>query len=214
MKHISRLFWMIVWTAVLAGCIKVELKDERTIPKLYEVALVTYTPEGWSPEQPTATKLPASPTLVPSPTATRTITPSATLPPPPSATPTSPTPMITGTILTNVWCKQGPGFIYPGMRLLVTEEGFILLGRNSDASWWWIQPSLGDISCWVPTMVINLPQPLPGVPVLTAQATPQSQPLHSTPVPTKKPRVRSPQSTTGPTDTPNPYPNPYPYPAP
>lgn len=215
MKNIKNLAFLLICSVLLAGCIKVELKDERTIPKLYEVALVTYTPEGWSPDQPTATKVPPTPTLAPSFTATHTTTPSATLSPPSSAIPTSPTPIVTGTILYDTWCKEGPGTAYRGIGFLDNNKQVTLLGRNSDASWWWIEPSEGVASCWVSSRVINLPQPPLDAPVLTAQAPPaQSLPLQSTPAPTKKPRQRSPKPTSGLTDTPNPYPNPYPYPYP
>jgi hypothetical protein len=212
MKPVYKVFWIVLLATLLAGCIKVELKDERTIPSLYQVALVTHTPQkGSGALSPTP---PSSATPVPSPTRTMTPTPTSTqtiMPPSPTAEIPSPTPSALAAVRFDAWCREGPGYAYPGVVLLVAGEAVTLLASNPDTSWLWLQPSTFALQCWVPAPYLNLPTPLPSIPVITPSSPPPaSLPLQSTPVSTQRSRPRQPQPSPGITDTPDPYP----YPAP
>jgi hypothetical protein len=211
-KPVPKAFWLVLLVGVLAGCIKVELKDERTIPSLYEVALITHTPQKGSSAIPQTLTSSATPV----PTQTRTITPTPTLtqttmPPSPTTDIPSATPSALAAVRFDAWCREGPGLLYPGTLLLRMGEAVTLLGSNADASWLWIQPSTHALQCWSPAAYLTLPSPLPPIPMITPASLPPSTfPLQPTAVPTNRSRPRSPRPTPGDTETPDPYP----YPAP
>lgn len=210
-KPFKLLACMIVLLA-LSACIKVELKDEREISKFYEIVLITNTPEGGVISQPSATPPPA--TLPPSPIPTETPVPTET----PLLTPTPVTPSQTPTPLAVVnqraWCRRGPGTVYPGIDFLSTGEQVTLLGRNTEATWWLVQKSGTDQTCWASSAVIQLPDDAMGVAVVSAPPIPAQS--FSQPTATQRARQRPPKpgqgTPAGPTETPNPYPGPYPEP--
>lgn len=212
MKHFSRLVWILVWSVILAGCIKVELKDEREIPKFYEIVLVTFTPEGQIAGQATVT--PPPPPTAQAPTATATAVPSDTPTPLPTATPVSPTPTASAMVSMNAWCRQGPGVVYPGISLLTSGEMVSLLGRNQEATWWLVQPGGGKGACWASAGVISLIGEYPDLAIVTAPPTPvQANPVQPAAA-TQGPRHKPPRPAQGTPPSPTDTPNPYPYPAP
>jgi hypothetical protein len=206
MRYKIRVFWCMLIPFLLASCIQVELKDEREIPKFYEISLVTYTPSGSEIAIPTAT---ATVTPTSSPTSTQTSTPL------PSQTPISPTPSFAAVVKTDSTCRQGPGDSFPGSSYLTAGEVVILLGRNPEATWWLVQKNDGAQICWASNDVITLQGDTMSVAIMSALPTTThaylSQPTLS---PTQKPRQKPPKATQvappSATDTPAPYP----YPAP
>jgi uncharacterized protein YraI len=230
-RKLSSYVWSGLFVLLLAGCITVELKDERAIPTLFEIALVTHTPLPGTTQPVAPTALPPSPTSVtPTPVApTETSSPQ----PLPSDTPSSsqtPTPAATlpieGVIFLNAACRQGPGLVYPVATYIKPGEAVQVNGQNDDASWWQVQLT-GEISaCWVSGQVIHLNMTTADrLPVINAPPTP---PVVQMNVPTPTPTHRShPSKASGPTDTnvpptseptsepttaPTPTNNPYPYP--
>ena len=211
MRKLLGMGCMLSLIILLAGCIKVELKDERTIPKLYEVVMITYTPSGTIQQESTTTT---------SPTSTRTLTqiptasPSSTVEPTATQTPLSPTPDFSAMVMMNAFCRQGPGTYYLATSAVSGGAQVIIQGRNPEASWWLVQNQDGVV-CWVSASVVRLPDNISGISVLSVPPTPRptytSPPL---PTATRRPRHNSPATT----ETGNPSvtdtPNPYPYPAP
>jgi uncharacterized protein YraI len=206
MRKKIRVFWCMLIPLVLASCIQVELKDEREIPKFYEIALVTYTPSVSEIAPPTAMAT-DTPTITPTPTPTST--------PLPSLTPISPTPSFAAVVNTDAACRQGPGDSYPGSSYLTAGELVILLGRNPEATWWLVQKNDGAQICWAANDVITLQGDNMSVAIMSALPTTTHAFLPQPTVsPTQKPRQRPPKATEvappSATDTPAPYP----YPAP
>jgi hypothetical protein len=212
MKNTKNLAFLLISSILLAGCIKVELKDEREIPKFYEIVLVTFTPEGQLAGQATAT--PPAPPTTQAPTATATAMPSDTPTSLPTATPVSPTPTASAMVSMNAWCRQGPGVVYPGISLLTSGEMVTLLGRNLEATWWLVQPGGGEGACWASAGVISLIGEYPGLAIVTAPPTPvQANPVQPAAA-TQGPRQKPPRPAQGTPPSPTDTPNPYPYPAP
>lgn len=216
MKKAKNLLYLLIGAILIAGCIKVELKDEREIPKFYEIVLVTFTPEGQVAGQATAT-LPLPPTTQ-APTHTATPVPSDTPTSIPTTTPASPTPIPSAMMSMNAWCRQGPGTIYRGISLLTAGESVTPIGRSQDATWWLVQSSGVEESCWASAGVLSLIGDHSGMAIVSAPPTPaHSNQTLATAAP-QRPRQKRSQptqgATPGVTNTPNPYPNPYPYPAP
>lgn len=206
MRNNIWIFKFFLLSLLLVGCIKVELKDEREIPRFYEIALVTHTPSGSEAAPPTAT-----PTAIPS----NTPTPTQTVTPLPSDTPISPTPASSAVVNTDAACRQGPGDSFPGSSYLTVGEVVTIVGRNLEATWWLVQKEDGAQICWASKDVLTLSGDTLGVAIMSALPTPTrayfAQPMVS---PTQRPRPRPPRATSvappGATDTPAPYP----YPAP
>ncbi len=210
MKNTKYLLYLLTGFFILTSCIKVELKDEREIPKFYEIVLVTFTPEGQIAGQATATP-PPSPTIQ-APTPTATPVPSDTPTPLPTATVISPTPTPSAMVNMNAWCRQGPGIVYPGISILSAGEMVTPIGRNQDATWWLVQPPEGGGACWASAGVISLTGEYSDLAIVPAPPTPPVANLAAaaTQRPHQNPSEPSQGTSPGPTDTPNPYP----YPAP
>ena len=198
----------------LAGCIKVELKDERVIPEFYQVVLVTHTPSGVVIEQRTATP-PLTATQTDAPTPTATPLPSATETSIPTPTPVSPTPIPGAVVSMNAWCRRGPGTIYPGISYLNIGEQVTLVGRNPEATWWLVQKNDGSQNCWGSAAVIDLRGESSGLAIVDAPPTPyQGSPFQANATATQRPRQKPPKSTPGVPPGATNTPDPYPYPAP
>jgi hypothetical protein len=205
---------MFLGLIALAGCIKVELKDERVIPEFYQVVLVTHTPSIVVMEQDTATPPPsATHTQAPAPTATPL--PSSTEISLPTATPVTPSPVPAAVVSMSTWCRRGPGTIYPGISYLSPGEQVTLVGRNPEGTWWLLQKSDGTPSCWASKAVIDLQGGSAELAIVDAPPTPyQGNPIQPNATATQRPRHKPPRSTpaasSAPTDTPDPYPYPPP----
>lgn len=206
MRNVFKFLGFILIPLLIVGCIKVELKDEREIPKFFEVALVTYTPSSSQVAPPTATAT-ATPTSSPTPTQTST--------PVPSQTQIASTPVFSALVNADATCRQGPGDAFPASGYLTAGETVTLVGRNPEATWWLIQMEDGAQICWVSNEVLTLQGNTVSVAIMSALPTAThpylSQPTQS---PTQKLRQKPPRATTvappGVTDTPAPYPYPQP----
>lgn len=201
-----RILGYILIPLIIVGCIKVELKDDREIPRFFEIALVTYTPSGTEAAPATATAtLPPTSTPTPNPTDT----------PLPSQTPVTSTPAVSAIVTADTACRQGPGDSYPGSSYLTSGESVILVARNPEATWWLVQKYDGAQICWASNDVLTLSGDALSVAIMSALPTP-TRAYFAIPVtsPTQKPRSKPPRVTPvvppSATDTPAPYP----YPAP
>jgi len=131
--------------------------------------------------QPSITSMPApidTTTLV---NTTLTPTTAGITPIPPIITTQSPTGMfVQAQLATN--CRQGPGTEYSVLGLLRADQQSIVLGKNSDQTWWYIEnPEKTETACWVNgkttelkgdagllTIITPPPPPLTGVSFLGA----------------------------------------------
>jgi hypothetical protein len=108
----------------------------------------------------------------------------------PSITPTSTkTPMQRTTLQTapmvvlqkNTNCRKGPGTAYAIVAFLQQGSTAYLVGRDSDWSWWLIQPSDRWLQCWVWSELVTTNDDIKQVPFVTSlppptmTSTPESQ---------------------------------------
>jgi hypothetical protein len=81
--------------------------------------------------------------LIPSPTATFTVTPTATI----TLTPTSAVPMVSVSENTN--CRTGPGVVYDLVGALVIGEQAVVVGKYTAGNYWIINNPNGSGTCWL-----------------------------------------------------------------
>lgn len=147
---------VVLWWVMLAALALILLSGCNLTAALAPTPTLTNTPTSTATQTPTPTMTHTS-TVTPSPT--RTPTPTPTLTPTITQTPTetlSPTPTETATpeplIATsngNAFCRWGPGTAYLSPLALKDGEQSLVVGRNSNATWLWVQPPGVEWECWV-----------------------------------------------------------------
>jgi len=110
------------------------------------------------------------PSVSPSATVTSTVTATPTLEPP------------TATGLQNVKCRYGPDMVFDILTYLWKDESALIVGRNSNDTWWQIERNDGHGVCWVWDGVVALRGDLSIVPFVASPPTP-------TPADTEPPQV-------------------------
>jgi SH3-like domain-containing protein len=83
-------------------------------------------------------------------------------------------------LLKTVNCRKGPGMVYAVVAYLQQGSTAYLVGRNSDWSWWLIQPSDRMLQCWVWSELVKTNDDIQQVPFATSLPPPT---LTSTPEP-------------------------------
>jgi len=125
-------------------------------------------------EIPTDTPEPATPTTESSPTSD--FTPTA------SSTPEPTVPMVVFRVGSN--CRTGPSTDYnPPMTTLAEGTRAEIRGRNSNSSWWYVQPANSSSQCWVFGDNVNVQGDTSGIPVVVPP------PVPVTPTKTAKPDI-------------------------
>ena len=130
------------------------------------------------------TAVPDVPTFTPTPTAT--ITPTATQ----TLTPTLGPPMVTALDYAN--CRYGPSTIYEVINALGEGLSALIIGRNTESTWWLIETQEAYGKCWIYDGVVEISGDTSRVPVVSAPPTPT---FTSTPVVYTAPVPISPSGT-------------------
>ncbi len=113
----------------------------------------------------TETGMPSpSGTPTPSPTSTASMTSSPTFEPP------------SATGRQNVKCRYGPDVVYDILTYLLKDHSALIVGRNQNDTWWYIERSDGFGQCWVWDGVVDVSGDLSQVPVVAAPPTPTATP--------------------------------------
>ena len=115
-------------------------------------------------ETPTEVLLPSNTPPPPTEPATQTPLPSNTPPPTSTSTPSVPTVFARDV---GVNCRLGPGIAWIAVSSLAAGQGSQIVGKNSDATWWYIvDPFNSGQKCWVAMSVTTTGGNLSSVPVV------------------------------------------------
>jgi hypothetical protein len=133
-------------------------------------------PPGQAPppaQAPPTTAVPIAPaTISPSPTVTMTPTPE---PPTLTLTPTwTPTPTLgpaAAVARQNAHCRFGPGTMYEDVGFLLEGEQALILGRNGERTWWYVELPDGR-HCWIAASVVDALGDLEPLPVVKPPPSP------------------------------------------
>ncbi len=129
--------------------------------KLLVLALFLTACGSGGGSEPTLTPPPASPTPIPPtgtplpPTRTPTIAFTATSTATGTPIPTSTQPAATLISNTNANCRMGPGLTYPIFGVLDEGSVSVILGRNEDSTWYYVQHPDRDLKCWVFAAIVT-----------------------------------------------------------
>lgn len=102
-----------------------------------------------------------------------TNTPSQT-PAPLTETPEPPptTGAATAEVVTNAFCRLGPGTVYLDYTAYPVGTVLEIDGRNADSTWWRVQVPNTQQSCWISSILLELSGDLDAVPELPDPPTP------------------------------------------
>lgn len=171
---------VLIGLIVLAGCGAGSSSVTPTSPP-HSVAENTLAATSSPTSEPTAT---FTATLAPTATSTATPTPTdtpipspeptatATLTPTVAATPTSAAASVMGLQTANL--RSGPGTAYSVVGQITSGEGFKIIGKNPDGSWWQIEQADGNLA-WVLASLVETEGPIETVAVAESIPTPPPQ---------------------------------------
>ncbi|MBN1264075.1 MAG: sigma-70 family RNA polymerase sigma factor [Anaerolineales bacterium] len=108
-----------------------------------------------------------APSPSPSPTVTSTITATATLDP------------ANATGLQNVKCRYGPDMVFDIETYLMKDETALIVGRNNNDTWWYIERNDGYGMCWVWDGVVEVRGDLSQVSFVASPSTPTLTPTQA-----------------------------------
>jgi uncharacterized protein YgiM (DUF1202 family) len=89
------------------------------------------------------------------------------------------------TARTNANCRGGPGTGYDIITSLSEGQSAAIEGRNTESSWWAIDPGVGGKTCWISVSVVDVSGDISGVAVIA----PPPLDITDTPTPTLEPTV-------------------------
>lgn len=143
--------------------------SQPVTPNAYTAAALTVTAlagtEAAGTPQPTATLF----ATFPPPTIASTANTNTSAPP--SAPQASSTPSGTS-FVTDVGanCRTGPGTNYDKIASFAQGAFILLVGRNSDSTWWLLKS--GNINCWISATTGHTSGPVGNIPVVQAPPSP------------------------------------------
>ncbi len=142
------------------------------------IGLACNLPNAAGAVTPTPTTQVAPPSDTPAPSDSPTPEPPTEIPSAtPSATPETPpateTPeTVTAEVITNAFCREGPGTVYRDITAFPVGTFLEVDGVNPERTWWRVViPSTGG-SCWISGSLLSLSGNLDTVPVLNPPPTP------------------------------------------
>lgn len=166
LDRITKFSMLLFFLIVINGCstktpTQTELVQETNVQTPSPVPSLTASPTRI---QPSITNTESPPTDTQTPTLTSTSTPTPTDEPP------------TSVINEDAVCRDGPGLAYDIRAYLNKGEVPILLGRDSENSWWSIEEPTFDTNCWVSSQVISIQGNSESLPIFTPAPIPTSEP--------------------------------------